>query len=157
MNNKIINLSNLAVITDSLEGEGKGLYPTFNGIGSSSFYQIFQINKQEFSNTKEISKKILDKSIKALIIFGDGINPNVIFDEGLDKISENLDVLVYSNHLKNEIFEIADYVIPTKTYAEQNSTVINLVGKIKKAPKTTPTVDIITANNINKVLLKLLN
>jgi len=142
------SIYNLAVITDSLEGEGKGLYPTFNGIGSSSFYQIFQINKQEFSNTKEISKKILDKSIKALIIFGDGINPNVIFDEGLDKISENLDVLVYSNHLKNEIFEIADYVIPTKTYAEQNSTVINLAGKIKKAPKM--------VNPVNDNLLSIL-
>lgn len=133
--NYIDSIYNLAIITDSLEGEGKGLYPTFNGIGSSSFYQIFETNKQPFTTTKEIQEKIKDKTIKALIIFGDGINPDLLFEDELSKISEKLDVLVYANHLKNKIFDIADYVIPTKTYAEQESTVINLAGKIKNAPK----------------------
>ncbi|MBC78058.1 MAG: hypothetical protein CL745_00435 [Chloroflexi bacterium] len=134
-NNYIDSIYNLAVITDNLEGEGKGLYPTFNGIGSSSFYQIFESNKQPFTTTKEILEKINDKSIKALIIFGDGINPDLLFENKLDEISENLEVMIYANHLKNKVFDNADFVIPTKTYAEQESTVINLAGKIKNAPK----------------------
>ena len=82
-----------------------------------------------------IIKSAINFFIKALIIFGDGINPDLLFEDELSKISEKLDVLVYANHLKNKIFDIADYVIPTKTYAEQESTVINLAGKIKNAPK----------------------
>ena len=132
--NYIDAIYNLAVITDNLEGEGKGLYPTFNGIGSASFYEIFESNKQPFSTTKEIVKKIKDKTIKALIIFGDGINLDITFENSLDVISKNLDVLVYANHLKNNLFDISDFIVPTKTYAEQESTVINLAGKIKKAP-----------------------
>jgi len=131
----INSIYNLAVITDNLEGEGKGFYPTFNGIGSSNFYEVFNINKQSFTTTKEIMKKVQDKSIKALIVFGDGINPDILSEGDLTDSLENLDILIYANHLKNKLFEISDYVIPTKTYAEQESTVINLAGKIKKAPQ----------------------
>ena len=131
----INSIYNLAVITDNLEGEGKGLYPTFNGIGSSSFYEIFNTYKQPFTTTDEIMRKVKDKSIKALIIFGDGINPDFITEGNLKETTEDLDILIYANHLKNKLYEIADYVIPTKTYAEQESTVINLGGIIKKAPK----------------------
>ena len=131
----INSIYNLAVITDNFEGEGKGLYPTFNGIGSSSFYQIFNTYNQPFTTTEEIMRRVKDKSIKALIIFGDGINPDFITEGNLEETTENLDILIYANHLKNKLYEIADYVIPTKTYAEQESTVINLGGIIKKSPK----------------------
>ena len=52
------SIYNLAVITDNLSGEGKGLYPTFNGIGTASFYSLFTANKQPFTTTKEIVKDI---------------------------------------------------------------------------------------------------
>jgi hypothetical protein len=47
--------------------------------------------------------------------------------------------------LKNDFFKSSDYVIPTKTYSEQKSTIINNEGKIKISPRM--------VNNINNNLL----
>ncbi|MQG20014.1 MAG: 2Fe-2S iron-sulfur cluster binding domain-containing protein [SAR202 cluster bacterium] len=131
----INSIYNLAVITDNLSGEGKGLYPTFNGIGTANFYSLFTDNKQPFTTTKEIVKDISNKKIKALIIFGDGINPDALFENELESITNKLDLIVYANHLKNDLFEKSDYALPTKTYAEQESTIINIGGLIKTSPK----------------------
>ena len=43
--------------------------------------------------------------------------------------------MIYANHLKNDLFEKSDYALPTKTYAEQESTIINIGGLIKTSPK----------------------
>ena len=37
--------------------------------------------------------------------------------------------------MKNDLFEKSDYALPTKTYAEQDSTIINIGGLIKTSPK----------------------
>ena len=75
------SIINLASITNNLNGEGKGIYPTFNGIGTANFYDIFSKNKKSFSSIDNIIEKIKESKIKALIMFGDGINPDLITEE----------------------------------------------------------------------------
>ena len=128
------SIINLASITNNLNGEGKGIYPTFNGIGTANFFEIFTKNKRNFTSTDKIIDGIKQNKIKALIMFGDGINPDLISDEPFENIAEKLDLFVYSNHLKNKFYSSADFVLPTKTYAEQDSTTINNEGRIKISP-----------------------
>ena len=128
------SIINLASITNNLNGEGKGIYPTFNGIGTANFFEIFTKNKRNFTSTDKIIDGIKQNKIKALIMFGDGINPDLISDEPFENIAEKLDLFVYSNHLKNKFYTSADFVLPTKTYAEQDSTTINNEGRIKISP-----------------------
>ena len=99
------------------------------------------MKKSEIVTTKEIFEKIDQGQIKALILFGDGISADVITDKPFDKIRNKLDILIYANHLKNEFFNSSDYVIPTKTYSEQKSTIINNEGKIKTSPKMVDNVN----------------
>ena len=129
------SIINLASLTNNINGEGKGLYPTFNGIGSANFFQIFKDNKKSFSTTNDIIEKIMSNKIKALILFGDGINPDEISSIPFENITDNLETFIYANHLKNKFYDLADYVLPTKTYAEHESTTINIEGRIKKSPK----------------------
>ena len=42
---------------------------------------------------------------------------------------------------KNKFFDFADFVLPTKTYAEHESTTINIEGRIKKSPKMVKNVN----------------
>ena len=139
------SIINLASLTNNINGEGKGLYPTFNGIGSANFFQIFKDNKKSFSTTNDIIEKIMSNKIKALILFGDGINPDEISSIPFENITDNLETFIYANHLKNKFYDLADYVLPTKTYAEHESTTINIEGKIKKSPKM--------IKNVNEKLL----
>ena len=67
------SIINLASITNNLNGEGKGIYPTFNGIGTANFFEIFTKNKRNFTSTDKIIDGIKQNKIKALIMFGDGI------------------------------------------------------------------------------------
>ena len=143
--NYVNSIINLAMTTDNVNGLGKGIYPTFYGLATSNFYQIASLKKSEIVTTKEIFEKIDKGQIKALILFGDGISSDVISDKPFDKIRDKLDLLIYANHLKNDFFNSSNYVIPTKTYSEQKSTIITNEGKIKTTPKM--------VNNINANLL----
>ena len=143
--NYVNSIINLAITTDNVNGLGKGIYPTFYGLATSNFYQIASLKKSEIVTTKEIFEKIDKGQIKALILFGDGISSDVISDKPFDKIRDKLDLLIYANHLKNDFFNSSNYVIPTKTYSEQKSTIITNEGKIKTTPKM--------VNNINANLL----
>lgn len=133
--NYVDSIINLASLTNNINGKGKGIYPTFNGIGTANFFQIFKDNKKNFSTTDDIIEKIMSKKIKALIFFGDGINPDEISSIPFESVTDNLETFIYANHLKNKFYDLADYVLPTKTYAEHESTTINIEGKIKKSPK----------------------
>ena len=135
------SIINLATITNNINGEGKGLYPTFNGIGTANFFQIFKDNKKSFSTTNDIIEKIMSNKIKALILFGDGINPDEFSSIPFENIANNLETFVYANHLKNIFYDLADFVLPTKTYAEHESTTINIEGKINKSPKMVKNVN----------------
>tara|TARA_B100000745_G_scaffold297276_1_gene243970 strand:+ start:30 stop:2033 length:2004 start_codon:yes stop_codon:yes gene_type:complete len=143
--NYVNSIINLAITTDNVSGLGKGIYPTFYGLATSNFYQIASLKKSEILTTKEIFEKIDEGQIKALILFGDGISSDLISDKPFDKIRDKLDLLIYANHLKNDFFKSSDYVIPTKTYSEQKSTIINNEGKIKISPRM--------VNNVNTNLL----
>tara|TARA_B100000941_G_scaffold146443_1_gene103893 strand:+ start:996 stop:3560 length:2565 start_codon:yes stop_codon:yes gene_type:complete len=143
------SIINLASITNNLNGEGKGIYPTFNGIGTANFYDIFSKNKKSFSSIDNIIEKIKESKIKALIMFGDGINPDLITEEPFEEISEKLELFIYANHLKNKFFDLADFTLPTKTYAEHESTTINNEGRIKVSPKM--------INKVNSNLMSVVN
>ena len=143
--NYVNSIINLAITTDNVSGLGKGIYPTFYGLATSNFYQMASLKKSEIVTTKEIFEKIDEGQIKALILFGDGISSDLISDKPFDKIRDKLDLLIYANHLKNDFFKSSDYVIPTKTYSEQKSTIINNEGKIKISPRM--------VNNVNTNLL----
>ena len=127
LSNEVINL---LMLTGYNETTG-GIYPLYSGANTLGARIMGIIpNKNNFT-INNISEKINNGEIKALLLFADGIpTTKGPLHESLPELS-NLDFLFVSSPFDNSFTKIAHIVAASTTYDEETATITNLERRIQ--------------------------
>ncbi|MFL2761534.1 MAG: molybdopterin-dependent oxidoreductase [Dehalococcoidia bacterium] len=150
---------NIAILTGSIGANAGGIFPLFDGANEQGlkdcgcspdflpgYVQFAEDSSklQKIQNTyelplptdsgkgiREITDAINSGEIKALHLIGDSINfTNGEIGEFLDSLT-NLELLIVQDTFISAITEMADIVIPSKTFAEKTGTYTNMERRVQ--------------------------
>jgi predicted molibdopterin-dependent oxidoreductase YjgC len=121
----------LAAITGNIGRESGGIFPLFEGANTVGARDMGVKPDKDGRGITDIIDAMATGSIKAAMVFADGVpgSPSVL--NGLTEALNKLDFLVVSAVLDSKITKCADVVLPAETYAEQTATATNLERRVQ--------------------------
>jgi predicted molibdopterin-dependent oxidoreductase YjgC len=121
----------LAAITGNLGKTSSGIFPMYHGANTLGARDMGATSGDGGLGITGMIDGIASGDVKAALVMADGVSGYSPKLQALPSALEKLEFLVVSAALDSEITHHADVVLPTATYAEQNSTVTNLERRIQ--------------------------
>lgn len=110
-------------------GEADELLVAADRNPNSTGAQLILGKANVYDNLAAIHEQVQSCKIKALIVWGE----DLIADAGFtaDEL-QGLELLVVAHHSANASAQVADYVLPSTTFAEKSGTMVNLSGRLQR-------------------------
>ena len=121
----------LAAVTGNIGRESGGIFPLFEGANTVGARDMGAKPDQDGRGITDIIDAMATGTIKAAMVFADGVTGSTSVLNGLTEALDKLDFLVVSAVLDSEITKCADVVLPSETYAEQTATATNLERRVQ--------------------------
>ena len=129
----------LAVLTGNLFKPSSGIYPLYNGVNQVGIEDAgFTAPPGSDTALARLLEAINAKRVKALVALTDGLNLHGPQAAPLLEAAGKCATVVATSAFANPLTELAHFVLPTTTYAEQEGTLTNLEGRVQKVAQLWP-------------------